>query len=59
MAAPSYEAMIVYSLKAGEEALNANKEKFAKLIAKNGEILETKEWGKRLLRYEIQKQREG
>jgi len=57
--ANNYEAMMVYSLKAGEEALAALKEKFQTLIEENGELAETKEWGKRFLKYPIEKETEG
>jgi small subunit ribosomal protein S6 len=59
MAAEKYEAMIVFSTRGGEESVNALKEKFSALIQENGNLLETKEWGKRILRYNILKQNEG
>ncbi|MDR2525258.1 MAG: 30S ribosomal protein S6 [Oscillospiraceae bacterium] len=58
MATQKYEVMLVYSMK-NEEALTALKERFAALIEQNGTLTETKEWGKRILRYPIQKETEG
>ena len=59
MAVNNYEAMIVYSLKDGEESVNALKERFQTLIEQNGTMTEIKEWGKRHLRYLINKESEG
>jgi small subunit ribosomal protein S6 len=59
MAVQNYETMMVYSLKNGEEALNALKERFQGLIEQNGTLTETKEWGKRFLKYPINKETEG
>ena len=59
MAVNPYEAMVVYSLKAGEEALGTLKERFQTLIEQNGEMTEVKEWGKRFLKYPINKETEG
>ena len=59
MAVNPYEAMVVYSLKAGEEALAALKERFQALIEQNGTMSEVKEWGKRFLKYPINKETEG
>lgn len=42
----SYEAVFVYSLKAGEEAVAELKEKFRALIEQNAEIGEVDEWDK-------------
>ncbi len=58
MANQDYEAMLVYSVK-DEEALGALKERFTALIEQNGELTETKEWGKRMLKYPIQKENDG
>ena len=55
----SYEAVFVYSLKAGEEAVEAIKEKFRALIEQNAEIGEVDEWGKRKLAYLINDEAEG
>jgi small subunit ribosomal protein S6 len=59
MAVQDYEAMVVYSLKNGEEALGSLKERFQGLIEQNGTLTETKEWGKRFLKYPINKETEG
>ena len=59
MAANNYEAMVVYSLKGGEEQLAALKERFQALIEQNGTMTEVKEWGKRYLKYLINKEAEG
>ncbi|MDR3314547.1 MAG: 30S ribosomal protein S6 [Oscillospiraceae bacterium] len=58
MANQKYEAMLVYSLKS-EEVLNGLKERFSALIEQNGTLTETKEWGRRILKYPIQKETEG
>ena len=59
MAVNNYEAMIVFSLKNGEEAVTALKERFQTLIEQNGTMTEVKEWGKRVLKYLINKETEG
>ncbi len=59
MAANNYEAMIVFSLKGGEESVAALKEKFQALIEQNGTMSEVKEWGKRMLKYPINKETDG
>ena len=59
MVANKYEAMMVFSVTGGEDAVKALTEKFTALIAKNGEILETSEWGKRKLAYPINDKNEG
>ncbi len=55
----SYEAVFIYSLTLGEEGLEAIKTKFQDLIAKNAEIGEVDEWGKRRLAYLINDEAEG
>ncbi len=56
----TYEAMVVFSLKNGEEAVTALVEKFKNLIEKNGTMTEeVNEWGKRKLAYEINYETEG
>ena len=57
--ADNYEAMVVYSLKHGEETLAQLKERFQTLIEENGAMAEVKEWGKRFLKYPINKETEG
>ena len=59
MAANNYEAMIVYSMKNGEETVTALKERFQALIEQSGTLAEVKEWGKRFLKYPINKETEG
>ena len=56
----TYEAMVVYSLKNGEEGVTALNEKFKNLIEKNGTLsAEVDEWGKRKLAYPINYETEG
>ncbi len=52
----SYEAVIVISLKLGEDAVAANVAKFKDLIEKNATIESVDEWGKRRLAYPINKE---
>lgn len=54
-----YEAMLVFSLKEGEDQAKALTEKFKALIEKNGTLEDTDEWGKRKLAYEINYETEG
>ena len=55
----AYEAVFVYTLTQGEEALEALKEKFRALIEQNAELGEVDEWGKRKLAYLINDEAEG
>lgn len=55
----SYETMIVYSVKAGEDAVKALTEKFKALIEANGTLENVNEWGKRKLAYDINYETEG
>lgn len=56
----TYEAMVVYSLKNGEEGVSALTEKFKNLIEKNGTLTEeVNEWGKRKLAYPINYEVDG
>ncbi|MBE6718923.1 MAG: 30S ribosomal protein S6 [Ruminococcaceae bacterium] len=55
----SYETIFVVDLQNGEEEVKALVEKFTKLIADNGTIEETDEWGKRRLAYPINDLTEG
>ena len=57
--ANNYEAMAVFSMKQGEEAVAALKERFQTLIEQNGTMTEIKEWGRRILKYPINKETEG
>ena len=55
----TYETLFVIDPDLTEEGTKALVEKFTALIAKNGEILETSEWGKRKLAYPINDKNEG
>jgi len=59
MAVNNYEAMMIFSMKNGEEAITALKERFQTLIEQNGTMTEVKEWGKRTLKYLINKEPDG
>ena len=48
-----YEAMVVFSVSAGEDNVKGLVEKFKTLIENNGTVEEVNEWGKRKLAYEI------
>ena len=54
-----YEVSLVLSVANGDEAVNALKEKFNDLIAKNGTVENVDEWGKRRLAYPINDETEG
>lgn len=54
-----YEAAVIFSVTGGEEAVNALKEKFNDLIAKNGTVENVDDWGKRRLAYLINDEAEG
>ena len=54
-----YEAVMVFSLKGGEEAATALQEKFEQLIAANGTVESVDEWGKRRLAYPINDKNDG
>ena len=54
-----YEACMIFSVANGEETVTALKEKFAALIAENGEVENVDEWGKRKLAYLINDEAEG
>ncbi len=55
----SYEAMFIVSIANGDEAAKTTVSKFVDLIAANGEIVETAEWGRRRLAYPIEDMNEG
>ncbi len=57
--ANKYEVALVLSVANGEETVNALKEKFNDLIAKNGTVENVDEWGKRRLAYPINDETEG
>lgn len=55
----NYESMVVFSVKAGEEAVTALVAKFKELIEANATLAEVEEWGKRKLAYDINYETEG
>lgn len=55
----SYEAVIVISLKLGEEGIAETITKFKDMVSKNGTLENVDEWGKRRLAYEINKETEA
>ncbi len=55
----SYETMIVFNTKLGEEGIKALVEKFKALIEENGTLETVNEWGKRKLAYAIEDETEG
>ena len=55
----SYETIFIVDLQLGDEGVKALVDKFTGLIADNGEITETDEWGKRKLAYPINDLAEG
>lgn len=54
-----YEAVLVLSVKNGDEAAQSLQEKFKALIEANGTLESVDEWGKRKLAYEINDEAEG
>lgn len=55
-----YEAMVVYSLKNGEESVKELASKFKGVIERHAEAVEVnEEWGKRKLAYPINDETEG
>ena len=55
----SYEAMIVFTVANGEEAVTPLVEKFKALVEENGTLESVDEWGKRRLAYPIDDEPEG
>ena len=55
----SYEAIIVTSLKNGEEQAKSLVEKFSAMISENGTLESVNEWGKRRLAYPINYENDG
>ena len=55
----TYEAMVVFSLKQGEDGIKALTEKFKGMMAEAGTVESVDEWGKRKLAYLINKESEG
>ncbi len=54
-----YETLYVVDPRLSEDDTKATVEKFAALIADNGEIVKADEWGRRRLAYPIEDQTEG
>lgn len=59
MAEIKYEAPFVFSVKNGDEAVNALKEKFQSMIEANATLESVDDWGKRKLAYLIDYETEG
>ena len=55
----SYETLFIVDVANGEEAAKASVAKFTDIIAKNAEIVEVSDWGKRRLAYPINDKPEG
>ncbi len=55
----TYEAVVVFSSKAGEEAVKALTDKFNEMIQANATDVEMNDWGKRKLAYAINYETEG
>lgn len=55
----NYEAMVVFSVKNGEEAIKELIAKFNEMIEANGSDVSVNEWGKRKLAYAINYETEG
>ena len=54
-----YEAVVVFSLKNGEDAVKALVAKFSDLIKEHGTLVGVDEWGARKLAYEINYETDG
>lgn len=54
-----YEAMLIYSVANGDEAVAALAEKFKALVEANGTLESVDEWGKRRLAYLINDEADG
>ena len=55
----SYETLFIVDISNGEEAAKATVAKFTDIIAKNAEIVEVADWGKRRLAYLVNDKPEG
>ncbi len=55
----NYEAVVVFNLKQGEEAVKTLVERFSALIQENATLESVDEWGKKTLAYEIDDETEG
>lgn len=54
-----YEAVLVLSMKLGEEGIPAMVQRFKELIEANGTLNQVDEWGKRKLAYPVKDEPEG
>jgi small subunit ribosomal protein S6 len=54
-----YEAVVVFSVKDGEEGIPALVTKFSDLIKERAELVSVDEWGKRKLAYPINYENDG
>jgi small subunit ribosomal protein S6 len=54
-----YEAVVIFSVKDGEEGIPALVTKFSDLIKGNAELVSVDEWGKRKLAYPINYENDG
>ena len=54
-----YEAVVVFSLKNGEEQVETLKAKFQSLIESKAELVSVNEWGKKRLAYPINYENDG
>ena len=55
----SYETLFIVDVENGEDAAKASVAKFTDIIAKNAEVVEVSDWGKRRLAYPINDKPEG
>lgn len=55
----SYEAIVIFNTKLGEEGIQALTTKFKELITEHGTLDEINEWGKRRLAYAIEDEMDG
>lgn len=55
----SYETIIIFNTKLGEDGIKALVEKFKGMIEENGTLDVLNEWGKRKLAYAIEDETEG
>lgn len=55
----SYECVLIFSTKLGEDGITAISEKFKTLIQQNAEPGDIDEWGKRRLAYPINDENDG
>lgn len=59
MSMQDYEAVVIFSVKNGDEAASALSEKFKSLIEEQAELVSVDEWGRRKLAYPINYEEEG